>query len=306
MLAACGSSGPADAGPPVSDAECVTSADCVDEVSCNGVERCDAGRCEPGEPVGCADELACTADSCAEPFGDCWHVRSDDACEAGSTCTASSGTGCEATCSETPCRYASPQCGCPAGDSCYLDTSNGTPRCLATGLFGRGARCSTFASCQRGLACVGLGTDTPRCARYCESDADCGGGELERCLISLTKADGTPSGAFVCTEGCDPLQSGACPEGQRCIIAQRTERPDVLGTVCATGANGGLDAPCEDDVDCGEGLTCFQGSIESGMGQRCRATCTFPDPICPSGGDCVSFEPVRRVGDVELGVCAVR
>ena len=67
---------------------------------------------------------------------------------------------------------------------------------------------------------------------------------------------------------------------------------------------GAIDAPCTEDNDCGEGLSCFTGSLGQPEA-RCRPTCTYPGPECPEGVDCVTITPIRRVDDVELGVCAV-
>src|SRR5690349_16319859 len=66
-----------DAGSPDAAATgCAT--ECDDGLSCNGVETCVAGSCEPGTPVACDDGSDCTEDTCSEDTGGC-EYRSRDA-----------------------------------------------------------------------------------------------------------------------------------------------------------------------------------------------------------------------------------
>ena len=92
-----------DTGPPP---ECTSATDCTDGNSCNGIERCELGRCVPGVALTCDDGVACTVDTCAASA--CTYTPTDSRCGAGQRCTA---TGCMTTgggCAETPCRPPAP------------------------------------------------------------------------------------------------------------------------------------------------------------------------------------------------------
>src|SRR4051812_10746232 len=55
------------------DQGCTSNAQCDDGVFCNGVEQCNAGRCERLAPVDCADAIDCTQDRCDEAARMCVH-----------------------------------------------------------------------------------------------------------------------------------------------------------------------------------------------------------------------------------------
>lgn len=50
------------------------TASCSDGRSCNGIEVCGGGLCQPGVPINCDDGISCTADSCNEATGTCDHA----------------------------------------------------------------------------------------------------------------------------------------------------------------------------------------------------------------------------------------
>jgi hypothetical protein len=54
--------------------ECTRNGVCDDGVFCNGVERCEAGRCVVGAPIVCDDGVDCTSDTCDETR---WACRYD-------------------------------------------------------------------------------------------------------------------------------------------------------------------------------------------------------------------------------------
>ncbi len=56
---------------------CSSDAQCDDGIFCNGVERCEEGRCAPGETPDCDDATECTIDRCDEPAGRCVHEAPD-------------------------------------------------------------------------------------------------------------------------------------------------------------------------------------------------------------------------------------
>ncbi len=300
---ACGGGGGADddGGDALPAGACRSAADCIDESSCNGLEGCEGGRCAAGSPVDCDDGLACTTDGCFEPDGECGHTRDNALCEGGATCTATSGDGCETGCSATPCRAILPQCGCAAGEACYVGPG-GVPRCVAEGVFAPGASCSGAFSCRRGYQCVTTGS-VKRCVKLCESDADCGGG-ASICFSKLL--EGTTVIARTCTTGCDLGDPDACPAGLECALMY--DQPTRLrsGTDCtADPGDAALGEPCREEVDCAETLACFSPDAATGAGAVCAARCTFPSGIerCAPGEGCFSYEPPIVVEGVEHGIC---
>ncbi|MBX3245680.1 MAG: putative metal-binding motif-containing protein [Myxococcales bacterium] len=70
-------SGTDDAGVDAFVAECEADFECDDGDVCNGVERCDAGRCVAGAPLVCDDGDNCTVDSCDPEVG-CRNVLIDE------------------------------------------------------------------------------------------------------------------------------------------------------------------------------------------------------------------------------------
>jgi len=57
--------------------QCIADAGCNDGNVCNGAERCQAGTCTAGTPLDCADDDACTTDTC-DPSGGCQHTLMTD------------------------------------------------------------------------------------------------------------------------------------------------------------------------------------------------------------------------------------
>lgn len=60
---------------------------CNDGKYCNGAETCGPSGCTPGSPVNCADNVACTVDSCDESTDLCVHTQSGNLCDDADPCT---------------------------------------------------------------------------------------------------------------------------------------------------------------------------------------------------------------------------
>ena len=273
---------------------CTSDAGCDDGIACNGVERCGAGgACVPGTPPTCDDGIACTASACVEPTGTCSHTPDSSLCPAGQTCGA---TGCASACSESPCRLTSPQCGCGAGQGCYL--SGSTRGCAAAGTAAEGATCTTANSCQPGLVCLNVSTTAAvvnQCSRFCATDSDCiGTGSL--CTYTLGDgAGGTVPGVRVCSRACDLVTSAGCSSSAGCHGYQ-----DASGrpyTDCEGPAGtGGPHASCASDANCRRGTFC-----DPTWGE-CLAYCRS-DFDCPLSDSCYRFATPFVVGGVEYGYC---
>ncbi len=289
---------PVDTGPP----PCTSAAECNDGLACNGVERCELGECVAGAPPTCDDGIACTRDRCVEGVSaSCEYLRDDTLCPSGQSCGAS---GCMTTCGESPCRLVAPQCGCGAGQGCYL---NGTTRmCSPAGTAAEGASCTTVASCAPGLACLNIARTTPavsQCMRFCASDAGCAGpGSL--CVYTIDDgAGGAVPGALVCSRSCDPITSAGCTAAASCQVFSETTGAMRYFTDClAPVGAGGQGAACTDSTQCRRGFICL------GTPGICLRYCDEPGVIGGGGCNvlteaCYGFTDPLIVGAAEYGVC---
>ena len=182
--------------------------------------------------------------------------------------------GCrDATCSESPCRTVSPQCGCPSMQGCYLDGA-GARTCAPAGTSAEGDRCDADI-CSPGNLCVNVhataGMNLPMCKHFCDGHGDCTGAG-SRCLVNITGSTDT-----VCTRHCDPSTNAGCPASTYCaFFTEMSGRvlTDCQGPPGATGQGG----TCTDDGDCQVGFGCI-GSPTS----QCLRWCLTPGTV---GGLC--------------------
>ncbi len=197
-------------------------------------------------------------------------------------------------CSESPCRLAPAQCGCPTGQSCHLDAANART-CSVRGPEREGEACTNPSDCAAGLQCIG----TPgHCARYCNSDADCSGtGSI--CGITLSDGSGgSLPGVTLCTVSCDPLSGSGCPASQGCAVFRETTGAMRGFTGCRPAGFGLQYDPCTSEADCQTGHVC----IDIGFGRECT-------PLCRDSFDCGlldlcnAFSPSLTVGATEYGYC---
>ncbi len=120
----------------------------------------------------------------------------------------------------------------------------------------------------------------------CESDADCGEGEV--CSAGLCQIpcggelEPCPNDAPVCFNGyCSavcPIADDVCPSPQECLNLSGVEDEPVTQGICAV--------PCSDTYPCPEGDLCFEG--------LCATPCTN-DIDCDKGETCLA----------DLGVCLI-
>jgi hypothetical protein len=275
-----------DAGTPDS---CSVDADCSDGDACNGIEQCEANRCNAGTAMNCNDSVSCTVDSCVS--GACNHQLDDTRCASGQSCSA---TGCVAstpTCSESPCKLVSPQCGCPSGQSCQL---NGTSRaCGSVGTLREGDSCTSNSSCAAGLHCADVSTQTGTsasvCSRYCTTDSDCSGFGS---VCAWPAAAGSSQG--VCTISCDPIWQTGCDNGFKCDIFSASATRHFTECVKPPGTRFEYQS-CVDQTDCGPGTVCISDGY-------CRLYCQS-DTDCTFGDICYAFSPSVTISGEPYGFC---
>lgn len=293
-----------DTAPPMDSAmmdtgtppECTTDLDCADTLACNGTERCVGGMCTGGVAIDCDDGFACTVDGCTEPAGTCSNAPNDSLCTvAGETCMP--GVGCMGTsCPDSPCRLVTPQCGCAAGQSCYL--VGGTRACLTTGSTPVGSNCAS-TTCVAGAICVNIassGASVPICRRVCTSDASCSDGAGDLCLGGIM---GTTD--ELCTVDCDPATQVGCSADSACTFF--TESMGAMRTLtdCVAPAGaGGQEAACADDSACQRGFACINAGT-----MQCLRWCRRPaGSECGVGESCLGLGPPALIHDgTEYGVC---
>lgn len=292
-------SGPRDATIPTdagSDAGgCTSAAECSDGIACNGIERCEFSRCVAGTVVTCDDGVACTVDTCVEP-GSCTYTPNDSVCPSGQMCTS---TGCRSgSCAESPCRLTPTQCGCAAGEGCYV---TGTTRmCATAGTGTSGTSCTSNAQCAAEYECVNFSAGTPAsmCSHMCATDSGCGGG---LCIHTLDDGTGgTIPGLTLCSRPCDPVNQTGCAAGLFCNLFQEAAGGMRLFTDCTGPAGGGTQyTPCATDAECAAGFACIDG----GFGPECSHWCRYPGGSCPSGALCTGFTTPIVISGVTYGVC---
>ncbi|MBX3270765.1 MAG: hypothetical protein KF729_10910 [Sandaracinaceae bacterium] len=200
------------------------------------------------------------------------------------------------SCSESPCRLVSPQCGCAPGQGCYL--SGGSTRvCGTPGPEREGQACTGATACQAGLLCIGSASAN-FCSRFCSSDADCTAGAGSLCLLELD--DGTGGaipGVRLCTAHCDPATPGVgCPSTMGCAIYEESMGAGRIFTGCRPAGTRTAGQTCPNPDDCAPGHFCGDGV--------CYRTCRPPfGSECTGLTFCESFSTPLVIGGVEYGYC---
>jgi len=231
------------------------AAPCDDADACTAGDRCAAGRCASGAPVGCDDGNPCTDDRC-EPRTGCVHGHNTASCDDGNACTTGDG------CARGRCASSAPV-GCDDGNPCTDDRCDPQVGCV---------RVDNRAPCDDGNACTtGDVCTAGRCASGAAVGCD----------------DGNP-----CTDDrCDPQagcvrvnNAASCDDGNAC----------TTGDTCAAGRCVGGPAPdCDDANPCtADRCTPRTGCVHVNTAGRCddANACTTADRCV--GGRCVGGRPL--------------
>lgn len=200
-----------------------------------------------------------------------------------------SGTDPGIDCTESPCGLL-PNCGCPPGEKCYVNTAS-TPfrrECTTAGTGDPSTICTSEAGCRPATQCLPLYTTAmsgeSMCYGYCNSEEDCPT-DASVCF-SFFIGEIYPK---VCSHGCDPIASSGCPSGTKCMIFRLTS-PSVELTDCsADSGSTPAGGPCVTEADCAPGTFC--GS------DTCLAYCTRP-----SGPECRFSETCQEITDPSTGL----
>ncbi|MFH1530366.1 MAG: hypothetical protein ABIK09_06475 [Pseudomonadota bacterium] len=203
--------GDGDGGP-----ECTFNEHCLDDDRCNGVERCEDGRCVGGEPIVCDSGVDCIVDFCDPADGTCRILPDHTRCDDGELCTVT---------------------GCVAGIPCDED-----PDC-DDHVF-----CNGVEVCAGGICTSG---DPPDCDDRIGCTEDSCAPPLDECVNEPVDAacdDGNP-----CTDDRCAPERGACTHTNNTLLCDDGD-PCTLGDLCGDGdCRPGRESPCWPGEDCVDG-----------------------------------------------------
>ncbi len=246
---------------------------CDDGIKCNGVEVCNAGTCEAGQPVDCSQfDGPCQQGICQEKDGSCAQVFIPDgtACDDGQFCTVNG------VCQEGVCQTEARDCS-SASDQCNVgqcdeDADACVPKPVSDGTTcNDGAFCTVNDACQAGT-CTGSARDCSAAGDQC-NDGICD--EQADSCVPQPVADDTP-----CDDGQYCTVNDTCQQGQ--CSAGGPRQCGAAGGSCRTGT-------CDEQADACTGDPVPDGtSCEDG--QYCTVNDTCQAGTCAGGGarDCAS------------------
>jgi hypothetical protein len=260
-------------------------ASCEDGLYCNGAESCQAGACQPGQPVDCGGLTApCRAGACDEAGRACIEVLSEDgaSCEDGLYCN-----GAE-SCQAGACQPGQPvDCG-SLDNACQRGVCDEQGR--ACGQVARedgtpcedGVHCNGAESCQAGACAPGAPVscthlDGPCTQGVCREDpAGC---------ASEARNEGQPCPDGLLCNGQELCQAGACQPGQP-VDCPQPENP-CRRAECQEAAGGCQDVDLRDGLPCTTGAACAASEIC--LGGQCQPhTFAPPGTPCEDGDDCTA------------------
>lgn len=267
-----------DAGP---DGPCADDEDCDDGAFCNGRERCEAGRCTPGETPDCDDGLACTTDTCSSERDLCVHTAPDDDRDGygDSLCTDRRGVPTGDDCDDGDDRRSPANAEVCDDDGLDEDCNLGT----------RGGRDADGDGFEDAACCnpVPPGRFDVNCGPDCDDeDPDVRPGAQELCDGKDNNCNAVVDEGCICTPGATRQcpQPGVCAAGvETCVDGRAFAGCSItpVSDVC-----NGLDDDCDGAVD--EGLTqlCYRDFDEDGFPDHEAPVRVCPDPTRPSAGNC--------------------
>lgn len=147
------------------------------------------------------------------------------------------------------------------------------------------------ASCEEDLVCADYGIGGAHCKRTCTGPDDCPGAR-SRC----SRTD-VASGQTICSASCDPLGSGQCADGEKCLLGRAAD--GFLDVNCAAHGGQAHGQACAISADCGPGLIC----VGTAPDKRCETLCEVGGSGCAAGSSCTSVAGDNQLGGVEYSYC---
>lgn len=221
---------------------------CADADACNGQERCQAGICQPGEPLSCDDGDVCTADSCDGALG-CRHQfmdrDQDGICDAQDACPDDPQNQC-GTCADRDGDGI-----CDAYDICPDDPQNRCQGCVDTD--GDGS-CDAVDPCpddpqDQCVPCVDLDRDG-----LCDEQDPCPGDASNTCAACADSSDPDGDGRPTCVDPCPDDATNSCvpcdDHDRDGICDGQDPCPRDPTNACAVCADGDGDGKCDVNDPC--------------------------------------------------------
>jgi hypothetical protein len=240
-----------------------------------------SGICQGGTPVDCADNVACTVDSCNETTNACQHVATNSLCNDGNVCN-----GTETCDAQTGCKFG-------VALTCPSDNKS-----------------CTFETCVPGVGCQSFPDDSA-----CDDSKMCNG--TERCAPSAPGANATtgcaagapvvcPGDNIACTtETCNESTQGCVKtvDNSKCACGETCDATLGCGKNCTVRACAGHVYACGDCIDndgdckvdnndtqcqgaCQNNETGFKGDIPGQNSAPCKADCYFDNDTGAGNDDC--------------------
>jgi hypothetical protein len=266
---------------------------CDDGSACTADDTCFNGQCQGGEETECADDNACTDDSCDAATGECVFAPNvapcDDAnfCTTGDVCAAGVCTG-------------GPGNGCDDGNGCTVDQCDEeTDSCSyeneADGLVcDDGLFCTLGDVCTAG-ACAGPEENLCDDGNVCTKDS-CSE-SMDECRTSPDNNNEPCDDGLFCTEN-DACRSGECTGDAIDCGDDNICTDDVCNDDIDACENPNNSAPCDDGNFCTSNDTCGGGTC-SVFGSTCDDTNVCTTDSCNEDEDECSY--VNAEGPCEDG-----
>jgi hypothetical protein len=262
---------------------------CSDGLFCNGAEYCHATKgCKTGTAPNCADNVACTTDSCDEAADQCQHTPNSSSCGNGLFCDGQ--------------EICDPLLGCldeadPCNPPLICDEPN--DRCLT---------CTTNAQCDDGVFCNGAetcNTATGSCVAgmppTCSDGVAC---TVDACNTATDSCEHAPdhgtcgdglycNGAEVChpTLGCQAGTPVACGDGVSCTV----DSCDEVNDVCVQAPN---HTACSDGLYCTGVETCHPTlGCQAGSAPNCNDGVSCTNDACNEATDSCTHAPTASLCD---------
>jgi hypothetical protein len=151
--------------------------------------------------------------------------------------------------------------------------------------------CTDGDVCAGDLVCADYGVGGSHCKATCAGPDDCPG---VRSRCSRTDVD---SGDMLCSSNCNPLGSGDCADGEKCLLGRAAD--DLLDVNCAAHGGKALLDPCTISADCGPGLIC----VGTAPSKVCRQLCVVGSTSCGTGASCPAVAGENQLGGVDYSYC---
>ncbi|MFN8546138.1 MAG: putative metal-binding motif-containing protein [Candidatus Binatia bacterium] len=270
---------------------------------CQGLETCQAGQCQPGQPPDCDDGNVCTTDSCSPPTG-CVHTPVAGCCVTDVDCLDNDPCTTNERCVGTTC-HASPM-DCDDGNVCTMDSCSSSSGCVHTPVID-GTSCADAAACDGLETCAGgtcqpgspLDCDdgNPCTADSCDDTIGCRHTTIANCCISDAQCADTD--ACTVNEHCTAAHVCAstpvsCNDGNVCTVdtcnaAAGCQHPPVASGACNDANACTQNDACVGGTCAGSVRNCSDGNLCNGL-----ETCNPTNGQCPGPGDTMVCTPGSR------------